>query len=95
MEKRTIKDILTHYKTILHQDIKVNGWVRAYRSNRFVTLNDGSTINNLQIVVDFEAFDEELIKKINTGASLEIYGEFVESLGEGQNVEIVAKKLKF
>ena len=94
MEKRTIKDILTHYKTILHQDIKVNGWVRAYRSNRFVALNDGSTINNLQIVVDFEAFDEELIKKINTGASLEIYGEVVESLGAGQNVEIVAKKIK-
>lgn len=94
MEKRTIKDILTHYKTILHQDIKVSGWVRAYRSNRFVALNDGSTINNLQIVVDFEAFDDELIKKINTGASLEIFGEVVESLGAGQNVEIVAKKIK-
>lgn len=94
MKNKTIKDILTDYKSILHQDIKVNGWVRAFRSNRFVALNDGSTINNLQIVVDFEQFDEELIKKINTGASLEIYGEVVESLGSGQNVEIVAKRIK-
>ncbi|NHW58424.1 asparagine--tRNA ligase, partial [Escherichia coli] len=54
MEKQTIKDILSNYKTILHHDITIEGWVRAFRSNRFIALNDGSTLNNLQIVVDFE-----------------------------------------
>lgn len=69
------------------------GWVRAFRSNRFIALNDGSTINNLQIVVDFENFDENLIKNINTASSLKIVGEVVESQGAGQTVEIIAKKI--
>lgn len=94
MEKKTIKDILNNYKPVLHHDITVYGWVRAFRSNRFVALNDGSTINNLQIVVDFENFDEELIKKINTAASLKVVGEVVESQGAGQNVEIIAKQIE-
>lgn len=50
MSKQTIKEILVDYKKYLHHDITVKGWVRAFRSNRFIALNDGSTINNLQIV---------------------------------------------
>ena len=66
MEKKTIKDILEGYKKYLHHDITVQGWVRAFRSNRFIALNDGSTILNIQIVVNFEEFDEETIKNIKT-----------------------------
>jgi len=93
MKRQTIKDLLADYKKVLHHDITVQGWVRAFRSNRFIALNDGSTINNLQIVVDFESFDEETIKKINTASSLKIVGEVVESQGAGQTVEIIAKKI--
>lgn len=93
MERKTIKDILADYKKILHHDITVQGWVRAFRSNRFIALNDGSTINNLQIVVDFENFNEEVIKSITTASSLKIVGEVVESQGAGQTVEILAKKI--
>ncbi|MDO4225211.1 MAG: OB-fold nucleic acid binding domain-containing protein, partial [Bergeyella zoohelcum] len=92
--KRTIKDILADYKKILHHDICIQGWVRAFRSNRFIALNDGSTINNLQIVVDFEKFDEEIIKNIKTASSLKITGEVVESEGKGQDIEIIAKKIQ-
>ena len=93
MKRQTIKDLLADYKKVLHHDITVQGWVRAFRSNRFIALNDGSTINNLQIVVDFENFDEETIKKINTASSLKVVGEVVESQGAGQTVEIIAKKI--
>lgn len=93
MKKQTIKDLLRDYKKVIHHDVTVNGWVRAFRSNRFIALNDGSTINNLQVVVDFEKFDEDTIKKINTASSLKITGEVVESQGAGQNIEIIAKKI--
>ncbi|MDY3319377.1 asparagine--tRNA ligase [Riemerella anatipestifer] len=94
MEKQTIKDILSNYKTILHHDITIEGWVRAFRSNRFIALNDGSTLNNLQIVVDFVKFDDEIIKNIHTASSLKVTGEVVESQGAGQSVEIIAKKIE-
>ena len=93
MEKQTVKDILEGYKKYLHHDITIQGWVRAFRSNRFIALNDGSTILNLQIVVDFEKFDEETLKNIKTASSLKITGEVVESQGAGQKVEIIAKKI--
>lgn len=66
----------------------VNGWVKSFRSNRFIALNDGSTLNNIQCVVDFEKLDESLLKQINTGAALKVTGTLVESQGRGQNVEI-------
>lgn len=94
MKKQTIKDLLSDYKKILHHDITVYGWVKAFRSNRFIALNDGSTIHNLQVVVDFENFDENLIKNINTAASLKITGELIESQGAGQTIEILAKKIE-
>ncbi len=94
MKKQTIKDLLNDYKKVIHHDVTVRGWVRAFRSNRFIALNDGSTINNIQIVVDFENFEEELLKKINTASSLKVVGEVVESQGAGQTVEIIAKKIE-
>lgn len=68
--------------------IKVSGWVRSFRSNRFIALNDGSTIHNLQCVVDFESFEETLLKKITTGAAIKVEGTLVESQGQGQSVEL-------
>ncbi|MEM9141578.1 MAG: asparagine--tRNA ligase [Bacteroidota bacterium] len=75
------------------QEVQVDGWVRTFRSNRFIALNDGSSLRNIQCVVDFEAFDESLLKQINTGAALRVNGTLVESQGRGQNVEIQVKKL--
>lgn len=69
-------------------ELVVKGWVRAFRSNRFIQLNDGSTIHTLQAVVDFEQFDEALLKKITTGAALGLTGTLVESQGAGQAVEL-------
>ena len=94
MKQMTIKDILSDYKKLLHHDITIQGWVRAFRSNRFIALNDGSTILNIQIVVDFENFDEEIIKNIKTASSQKIVGEVVESEGKGQDIEIIAKNIQ-
>ncbi len=92
--RTTIKELLNGYKKVLHHDITVQGWVRAFRSNRFIALNDGSTIQNLQIVVDFEKFDENIIKNIKNSSSLKIVGEVIESEGKGQEIEIIAKKIE-
>ena len=73
------------------EEILVKGWVRTYRSNRFIAVNDGSSINNIQAVVDFENEDEAQLKRITTGASIAIVGTVVESQGQGQSVEIAVK----
>jgi len=73
--------------------ITVKGWVRAFRSNRFIALNDGSTINNIQIVIDADQLDETTLKGISTGASLAVTGNLVESQGAGQKVEINATEV--
>jgi asparaginyl-tRNA synthetase len=73
--------------------VSLKGWVRTFRSNRFIALNDGSTINNIQCVVDFEQISEDLLKRINTGAAVAIEGELVASQGKGQRVEIQVAKL--
>ncbi|NRA91855.1 MAG: asparagine--tRNA ligase, partial [Psychroserpens sp.] len=70
------------------QPVEIKGWVRTFRANRFIAVNDGSTINNIQCVVDFENTDEDLLKRITTGAAVHIKGELVESQGKGQKVEI-------
>ncbi|GAB1857578.1 asparagine--tRNA ligase [Flavobacteriaceae bacterium MHTCC 0001] len=75
-------------------DVEVKGWVRTFRANRFIALNDGSTLNNIQCVVDFESTDEALLKRITTGAALHIKGELVESQGKGQHVEILVSNLE-
>ena len=76
-----------------HIEVMVYGWVRTFRANRFIALNDGSTIHNLQCVIDFESMDESLLKRITTGAALKIKGVLVESQGKGQRVEIQVNTL--
>jgi len=91
MNTFSVKELLS--TNHLHQEVVVNGWVKTYRSNRFIALNDGSTINNIQCVVNFEDFDENLLKQINTGAALKVSGTLVESQGRGQKVEIQVKEI--
>ncbi len=88
MNLHSVKELLD--TPPVHQEVTVNGWVRTFRSNRFIALNDGSTIHTLQCVVDFEKFEEELLRKIVTGAAIRVTGTLVESQGQGQKVEIKA-----
>ena len=89
LNRRTrIKDILASDAT--GEEIVVMGWVRNFRSNRFIDVNDGSTNASLQVVVDFEHTDPALLKRITTGASLRVSGQAVPSLGKGQKVEVKA-----
>lgn len=76
------------------EQVTAKGWVRTFRSNRFIALNDGSTIKNLQIVVDFENTPEPILKKIATGASLSVSGILSESMGKGQNIELLANQIE-
>ena len=71
-----------------NQTVTVRGWVRTFRANRFIALNDGSCLANLQCVVDFEKTPQEVLAEINTGAALEIVGTLIESQGKGQQHEI-------
>ncbi|GGD18821.1 asparagine--tRNA ligase [Hyunsoonleella pacifica] len=75
-------------------EVEVKGWVRTFRANRFIALNDGSCLNNIQCVVDFENTNQALLKRITTGAALHIKGELVESQGKGQNVEVLVNNLE-
>ena len=74
--------------------VQINGWVRTFRANRFIALNDGSTIENLQCIVDFDKTEESLLKKINTGAAVKIKGKLVESMGKGQSLEIIVEDIE-
>ena len=91
MSKLTVSQLL---KSKPLDTVEIKGWVRTFRANRFVALNDGSTLHNIQCVVDFENTDEALLKRITTGAAVCITGELVESQGKGQSVEIVVSKLE-
>lgn len=76
------------------QEFQVNGWVRSFRSNRFIAINDGSTINNLQCVIDFEKTDESILKKITVGAAIRVKGTLKESQGSQQRVEIEVSEIE-
>ena len=85
-------------KSVLNNDyvgkvIVVCGWVKTFRSNRFINLNDGSCLSDLQCVVDYEKLDQSKLSKINTGACLEVEGEIVKSQGRGQSVELIANNI--
>lgn len=86
-----IKDLLQE-KTKA-EEVTLKGWVRTFRSNRFIALNDGSTLANLQVVVDFENTPEETLKRITTGAAIEVKGKVVESQGKGQSIEVQASEI--
>ncbi len=86
MQTHTVSELLS--QKITNPEVDIKGWVRTFRANRFIALNDGSTLNNIQCVVDFENTDESILKRITTGAAVHIKGDLVESLGKGQSVEI-------
>lgn len=89
-----IKDLLK--TTDFDREVQIKGWVRTKRGSKsiaFVAVNDGSIIHNIQVVVDVPAFDEDLLKKITTGASICVKGKLVQSAGKGQNVEIQASEI--
>ena len=95
MKRTKIKELLASPKT--GSEILVKGWVRTKRGNKniaFIALNDGSTINNIQIVVDTASFDENLFKDITTGSCLAVKGKLVESQGQGQHVEVNAAEIE-
>lgn len=79
---------------LILQEVTIKGWIRTFRSNRFIALNDGSTIKNIQCVVDFENTDESLLKRMTTGAAVSIKGTLVESQGKGQSVEVQVTDIK-
>ena len=92
MKTSTVAALLA--KDIKLKEVDIKGWVRTFRANRFIALNDGSTLSNIQCVVDFENTDEATLKRITTGAAVHIKGELVESQGKGQSVEISVTSLE-
>jgi asparaginyl-tRNA synthetase len=95
MKRIKVKELLISQET--GKNVLVKGWVRTKRGNKniaFIALNDGSTINNIQVVANTALFDENLLKDISTGACIAVTGKLVESQGQGQNVEINAEKIE-
>lgn len=95
MKRSKIKELLK--SPPFGKEVLVKGWVRTKRGNRniaFIALNDGSTINSIQIVVDTASFDDNRLKDISTGACIAVEGMLAESPGKGQNVEIQARKIE-
>ena len=92
MKRSRIKEILNSES--FGQDTTVCGWVRTFRNNQFIALNDGTTVKPLQIVVDRDNTPEDLLKRITTGAAIRAKGKLVESQGGGQKVEIHAEELE-
>ena len=91
MKQQTIKEILNLPK--VNSKVEICGWVKTFRANRFIALNDGSCLNNIQCIINFEKLDDSILKRINTGASLNIKGDLVESQGTGQKIEIKVDEL--
>ena len=94
IERKKVKELLSQKPG---QEVLAKGWVRTKRGNKnvaFIALNDGSTINNIQVVADVAKFDEDLLKRITTGACIAVRGNLVESLGSGQAVEIQASSIE-
>ena len=90
---------ITKIKSLLNssqfkQVISVQGWVKTFRANRFIALNDGSSTNNLQCVLDFENLEENILKRITSGAALYLEGTLEESQGSGQRVELKIEKIQ-
>ena len=90
-ERLQIKSILND--DYVGKNITVYGWVKTFRSNRFINLNDGSCLNDLQCVVDYEKLEESKLSKINTGACIKVEGEIVKSQGRGQNIELITNSI--
>ncbi len=91
-KRSKIKTVLV--STDMGQEVTVMGWVRTFRNNQFIAINDGSTNNNLQVVAELGLLDEVTLKRLTTGASVKVTGEIVASLGKGQKVEVKAKSIE-
>ena len=92
MTRSNVAELLK--STNFSQEVNLKGWVRTFRANRFIALNDGSTINTIQCIVDFENTDERILKRITTGAAISVKGILTESLGKGQKVEIQISEIE-
>ena len=95
MKRTKIKELFSGEK--IGTEVLVKGWVRTKRGNKniaFVAINDGSTIKNIQVVIDVSLFSEDLLRDISTGASIAVTGKLVESLGQGQSHEITASSVE-
>lgn len=92
MARTKIKDILQREDSNYQATVK--GWVRSFRNNQFIALNDGSCIGNLQVVIDFQNADDSLLRSITTGAAISAEGTVIPSQGKGQRVELKADKIE-
>lgn len=92
MKRIKVKELLGGDR--IGEEVTAMGWVRHFRSNRFIALNDGSCLTNIQVVVDHEQTDESVIKLISVGAAVRVTGALVESQGKGQNVEIQVREIE-
>jgi asparaginyl-tRNA synthetase len=92
IKREKIKGLLD--TTEFNREVRVMGWVRTFRNNQFIAINDGSCMGNIQIVVDFNNTPEQLLKRITTGAAIAVTGTIVESLGKGQKVDIKATEIE-
>ncbi len=96
MKKTTVKDLLSTPE-LMGTEVEAKGWVRTRRGNKhvqFVQLNDGSSVNNIQVVLDMARFTEDQLKPVTTGSSVRVTGKLVESMGKGQNSEIQADSIE-
>ncbi|MBT5932951.1 MAG: asparagine--tRNA ligase [Flavobacteriales bacterium] len=93
MKRIEITELLNNGSDHIGKIVNIKGWVRAFRSNRFIQLNDGSCMGNIQAVIDFENIDESILKRVTTGASISVNGELVSSQGSGQAFEVQATDL--
>ena len=91
IHRTRIKDI---FSAPTSQSYTVMGWVRTFRNNQFIALNDGSTISNLQVVIDMESIDQATLKRITTGAAISAHGTLIQSQGKGQSVELSCERLE-
>jgi asparaginyl-tRNA synthetase len=92
MQRIEIKELLA--TASFGDKVNIKGWVKAFRQNRFIQVNDGSTIKNVQAVIDFENTDEALLKRINTGAAVSIIGTLEESQGKGQKFDLTVESIE-
>src|SRR4029079_1399162 len=87
-----IKELLNQEP--VNQQVTVMGWVRTFRNNQFIALNDGSTNINIQVVLELGKYNDDLLKRITTSSSLKITGSLIPSMGKGQKVEIKATEIE-
>ena len=92
VKRHTISQLLD--TSLAGQEVTVCGWVRTFRNDQFLSINDGSSLANLQLVVDREGSSEALLKRLTTGAAIRAVGTLVESQGKGQATEVEVRELE-